>query len=65
MIKMTREQFDHICPKHSILGQADWFRTKYGCTLIIHNNNRVATYLLEFKTEKEETFFRLQYSHIL
>ena len=52
MIKMTREQFEHICPKHSILGQTDWFREKYGCTLIIHNNHRAnATYLLEFKTE--------------
>ena len=66
MIVLTSEQFNRICPKQSILGQCEWFRNKYGCTLIINSlPNYRKRYKLTFKTDKEETFFRLQYSDII
>lgn len=65
MITLTEEQFSRICPKKYILGQCEWFRNKYGCTLIVHNSGRKQKYHLNFKTDKEETFFRLQYSDII
>lgn len=66
MIILTAEQFSKICPKQSRMGQCEWFRNKYGCTLIIRNSSRYKQeYRLEFNTDKEETFFRLQYSDAL
>lgn len=65
MIVLNAEQFSRICPKRHILGQCEWFRNKYGCTLIVHNSGRKQKYHLNFKTDKEETFFRIQYSDII
>lgn len=65
MIILSEEQFDSICPKHNVLGQCDWFREKYGCTLLVNRNFHKNTYKLTFRTEKEETFFRIQYSDVI
>ena len=66
MIKLTQEQFMQICPKTSRLAQCEWFRSTYGCTLEIRHTERYkCAYYLNFKTAKEETFFRLQYSEVL
>lgn len=63
MITLTEEQFLRICPKNGRLAQCEWFRNTYGCTLEIkHTNRHKCFYHLTFKTDKEETFFRLQYS---
>lgn len=60
MIVLTKQQFDRICPKKYPLGQCEWFRSTYGCTLEIKGK-----YYLTFKTEKEETFFVIKYGDIV
>lgn len=65
MIKLTEDQFRRICPKTSRLAQCEWFRSIYGCTLEIKHTTRYkCSYYLNFKSAKEETFFRLKYSDI-
>lgn len=63
MITLEAHQIERISKKVSKLGQCEWFRKTYGCTLIVHANNYKPAYYLEFKTEKEETFFLLKYSN--
>jgi hypothetical protein len=66
MIRLNRYQFEQICPKKSVLGQCEWFRQTYGCTLIVHGGphsySNTGTYELTFLTEKAETFFRIKYA---
>jgi hypothetical protein len=57
MIVLKKYQFEKICPKRNILGQCDWFRNPYGCTLEVKGD-----YYLNFATPEEETFFRIKYS---
>lgn len=57
MIVLERYQVERISKKISTLGQCEWFRKTYGCTMEVKGK-----YYLEFNTEKEETFFLLKYS---
>lgn len=58
MITLEAHQVERISKKGSILAQCEWFRKTYGCTMEVRGK-----YFLEFKTEKEESFFLLKYSN--
>jgi hypothetical protein len=60
MIRLKKYQVERISKKKNILGQCEWFRRTYGCTMEVRGD-----YYLEFKTQKEETFFLLKYSNEL
>ena len=58
MIVLEEYQIQRISKKNSIIGQCEWFRNTYGCTMEV-----MGKYHLEFRTPQEETFFLLKYSN--
>ena len=59
MITLQAYQVELISKKTSKIGQCEWFRKTYGCTMRIQGSR----YYLEFNTPQEETFFLLKYSN--
>lgn len=58
MIILEEYQIKRISNKRSVLGQCEWFRKTYGCTMEVKGK-----YHLNFRTPQEETFFLLKYSN--